>query len=196
MRPKVIFCVLLIGLVSLGIIVFISSTFHRQPGASPTKVLSPAEQSLPFERTAIKGNALSNQNHADTNIAVVTNSASPELSAKYIHDRKAEFYDLSMRADQNSLNTLLSEMKNPNKEIRKAALEAVVQFDDRSSIPRLQELAKQTTDPEEKNEILAAADYIKLPSLPEYIAERKAYKEKMGITNKSRSVFRKPPVNP
>ena len=199
MRPKVIFFVLLIGLIFMGIILFVSNLFHQPEAISQAEVVSQPEQTRSRGRIAIEKNHLPRQAESlpsgVANHAATTNSTNSELSAKYIRERKEEFYNLSMREDQNSLNILLSEMQNSNKEIRKAALESVVQFDDRTSIPRLQEIANQTDDPEEKSEILAAIDYIKLPSLSEYIAERKAYKAEMGITNKSRSVIRKPLIN-
>jgi hypothetical protein len=70
-------------------------------------------------------------------------------------------------------------MRNPDKAIRKGALEAAIQFGDRSVVPTLQDIAAQTDDPAEKAEILAAIDYINLPSLTEYLSQRNA----AGLTN-------------
>jgi hypothetical protein len=76
-----------------------------------------------------------------------------------------------MNNDVQSRDTILSELKNnPDKKIRAAALEAAIQFDDRSVVPPMQEIAAQTQDPEEKASILEAIDYINLPSLAEYMA--------------------------
>ena len=92
------------------------------------------------------------------------------------HDRDVarrihELNDLAMNNDMASRNEILSEVKNnPDKEIRAAALEAAIQFNDRSVVPPLQEIAQQTQDPEEKASILEAIDYINLPSLTEYQA--------------------------
>ena len=80
-------------------------------------------------------------------------------------ERVAELAALAMNNDTNSLNTIWSELSNPDKDIRDGALAAVVQFGDRSVTPRLRELAAQTEDPAEKVEIIKAADYLELPSL-------------------------------
>ena len=88
-----------------------------------------------------------------------------------------------MNNDQDSLNAILVEMKNPDKRIRAAALEATIQFDDRSVILKLQEIATQTADPDEKAEILKAIDYIKLPSFTEYMAQQRALKAARKQTN-------------
>ncbi len=72
---------------------------------------------------------------------------------------------LAMNDDAESLNTICSELTNPDKEIRAGALAAVVQFGDRSVVPRLRELAAQTDDLHEKIDILTAADQLDLPPL-------------------------------
>jgi hypothetical protein len=70
-----------------------------------------------------------------------------------------------MNNDSNSLNIICSELSNPDKEIRAGALEAVVQFGDRSVAPRLRELAAQTEDTDGKSNLLEAANYLELPPL-------------------------------
>jgi hypothetical protein len=79
---------------------------------------------------------------------------------------------LSMNNDSKSLETIWSELSNPNKEIRAGALEAVVQFGDRSTVLRLRELASETADPTEKASILAAADFLNLPSIADLPARQ------------------------
>ena len=78
---------------------------------------------------------------------------------------------MSWNDDTESRDAILSELKtNSDKTIRAAALEAAIQFGDRSVVPPLQAIAAQTDDPEEKQNILDAIDYINLPSLTEYLA--------------------------
>ena len=86
---------------------------------------------------------------------------------------------LAMNNDSASLETILGELRNPDRQIRKGALEATIQFEDRAAIPRLKEIAAETEDEDEKTEILAAADFLALPSLTEYLAQQQA----MGATN-------------
>jgi hypothetical protein len=80
-------------------------------------------------------------------------------------DRVAELMALAMNDDRDSLNTIRTELTNPDAEIRAGALAAVVQFGDRSVSPRLRQLAAQTDDPHEKVSILDAADQLDLPPL-------------------------------
>ena len=91
-------------------------------------------------------------------------------------------YTLEMEKDQDSLNAILAELRNPDERIRAAALEATIQFGDRSVIPKLQEIAEQTADPAEQSAIFKAIDYLKLPSFSEYLAEKRAL-EAAGQTN-------------
>ena len=90
----------------------------------------------------------------------------PETNhADYVHDRVTELMTLAMNDGSNSLNTIWSDLSNPDKEIRAGALKAVVQFGDRSVTPRLRELAAQAQDPGEKTAMLEAADFLDLPPI-------------------------------
>ena len=91
--------------------------------------------------------------------------------ADYVYERVAELTALAMNDDSASLETIWSELSNPDKEIREGALEAVVQFGDRSVVPRLRQLATQTDDPAEKGSITAAADFLELLPLTEFRRE-------------------------
>ena len=72
-----------------------------------------------------------------------------------------------MEDDQTSLNTILSELTNPDVEIRQAAVEAAVQFGSRDAIPNLETAQEQVTDPKEKAAIAEAIEFLKLPRLSE-----------------------------
>jgi hypothetical protein len=80
----------------------------------------------------------------------------------------------AMNNDDASRDAILAEMRNPDKEVRKAALEAAIQFGSRSVVPTLRDVAEETEDAGEKAAILEAIDYINLPSLTEYLAEKRA----------------------
>ena len=84
--------------------------------------------------------------------------------------------DLAMADDSDSLNTILSELTNRDPQIRKAALEACVQFGSRDAIPRLSDVVSQTDDPKEKAEIVEAIEFLKLPSATELIAQNRGVK--------------------
>jgi hypothetical protein len=91
-------------------------------------------------------------------------------------------YDIHLPSswnDTEARDIILSELDNSDREIREGALEAAIQFSDRSVIPRLREAADRTSDATEKEAILAAIDYLNLPSLTEYLEQAQT----LGLTN-------------
>lgn len=99
---------------------------------------------------------------------------------KYVEETTDRLSRLGMMNDEASREAIMAEFKNPDRRIRQEALEAIIQFGDRSVIPRLEEIAAQTTDPIEQKEIIDAIEYIKLPSLTEYLAEQERLKKQQG----------------
>ena len=120
-----------------------------------------------------------------TNAVAGTNALSEKEIAhqKEIHRVIEQFVSLQMNSDAASLATILAGMTNAEPQIRKAALNAVIQFNDRSAIPELQKIADATSDPFEKVDILKAIDYIKLPSFTEYMAYQNSLKKARQQTN-------------
>ncbi len=120
-----------------------------------------------------------------TNVVAGTNapSAAEIAHQKEIHRVIEHLVSLQMNSDAASLATLLAGMTNAEPLIRKAALNAIIQFNDRSAIPELQKIADATSDPFEKVDILKAIDYIKLPSFTEYRAYMEARKKARLQTN-------------
>jgi HEAT repeat protein len=84
--------------------------------------------------------------------------------------RIAALRDLSKKTDRASLETLLSEVKNPDQEIRQAALDAISQSGHRAAIPRLREVAAQTEDSREKQAIADVIEFMSLPTLTELLS--------------------------
>ncbi len=185
MRPKVIIGVLLLACVLIGVAALISNTLRPRPAIASPGAPAPAEASanaasakdlplLPAAPVAGKNSAA-----MTTNAAAAENPAPAADVARQI----SELNTLAMNNDAASRDAILAQMRNPDKTIRKAALEAAIQFGDRSVVPPLKEIAAQTEDSTEKADILAAIDYINLPSLTEVLAEQKAQMAAMGITN-------------
>jgi len=99
-------------------------------------------------------------------------TATPEATQEaYVAKRVVELQDLGMENDPASLDTILSELNNSDPGIRQAAVEAAVQFGSRDAIPRLMDAAAQTDDLQEKSAILAAIEFLKLPTLSEALAQ-------------------------
>ena len=88
--------------------------------------------------------------------------------------RIAALRDLSTKTDRASLETLLSEVKNQDEEIREAALDAITQSGNRAAIPGLREAAAQAGNRREKQAILDAIEFMSLPTLTEFLSERGA----------------------
>lgn len=171
MRPKIVIVILLLAAVVLGAVIFLSQSMSHTAGGDAPKTLptaqietnpAPANAREPSFATATPlvvtndlATAVVPQNNSETNHAVL------------VQERVAELMALAMNDDSNSLNTIWSELANPDKDIRAGALAAVVQFGDRSVAPRLRDLAAQTEDAAEKVEIINAADFLELPPLTE-----------------------------
>jgi hypothetical protein len=133
------------------------------------------------------------------NLAPITTNASVVVTNQTASDTNAPAADLAQQKrvraaivrlaalqandDAASLAAILAELKNPNADIRAAAVQAVVQFNDRSAIPALQQMADATSDSAEKMEILKAIDYMKLPSLAEFSAQQHALAALQSATN-------------
>jgi hypothetical protein len=75
--------------------------------------------------------------------------------------------DASMKSDSKSLQLIVGAFTNAKVEIRKAAVEAAIQFGSRDAIPFLEDAAEKTDDAREKVDILDAIDFLKLPTLSE-----------------------------
>ncbi len=188
MRPRVAITVLLGAVLLLGVAALLSNLF-RGPSEPPptenaTRPRAEAASTRPADRTAAR--PVPRSSFTGSNTAIGATPASNDLAhSEYVRRRIAELDALAMKDDAVSRDMILSELQNPDRAIRKGALEAAIQFNDRSVIPRLQEAAALTEDPAEKAEILEAIEYIKLPSLTEYLAEQKARRESMALTNPS-----------
>jgi hypothetical protein len=117
--------------------------------------------------------------------AATTNAVSEQETArrKHVHDAILHLYQIQMNSDAASLAAIMAETTNAEPQIRKAAVNAAVQFGDRAVIPELQKLADATQDPFEKVDILKAIEYMKLPSLTEYTAYRQSLKTNQPQTN-------------
>ena len=184
MRPKVVVAILLAGASLLGVIVLASKTFHPR---LTTSSADSGKASSVSSATAASGKAgglhIANSGNPPN---VPAASLQPVIVAvpaidtnavaeheKYVRQRIKELQALSWNNDTESRDAILSEVKNnPDKTIRAAALDAAIQFDDRSVVPPLQQIAAETQDPAEKQNILDAIDYINLPSLSEYLASQ------------------------
>jgi len=75
-----------------------------------------------------------------------------------------------MSDDTNSLQVILQDLNNSDPDIRKAAIEATIQYGSRDAIPSLENAAYWAETPQEKTEIAQAIEFLSLPRLDEGIA--------------------------
>ena len=166
MRLKIICVIILAGFAGLAGILFLKrSTLSQPPSpASPqNQSVHPVFFSLP---AAINNLPATNQ------IAVVQKTAAAATNADeahevYVQNQVAELQELQTRDDAQSLQAILGELTNSDRTIREAAIDATTQFGSRDAIPFLKDLAARTQVPDEKAELLDAADFLALPSLTE-----------------------------
>jgi hypothetical protein len=191
MRPKIVIGVMVIVVLAIGL-VRISRTLRSQP-SGPSADLHSAISSPPLStKPTISLTPTTAINGSGTNPPAAPDPA----HAQHVQQRIMELNILAMKSDRASRDAILGELQNPDKEIRKGALEAAIQFGDRSVVPRLKEVAAETQDPAEKAEILAAIDYINLPSLTEYLAAQRAQSSSNAPTSGRRERVRSPSPQP
>ena len=92
-----------------------------------------------------------------------------EEREKMIETETERLENLSMSDDPTSLPPILAGLTNAEKEIRQAAIEATIQFGSPDAIPALKAAAVATSDPQEKEDLLDAADFLALPSLTDFV---------------------------
>jgi len=129
---------------------------------------SPAPTALP-SRGAQRIYATAGQNSANR---TTPTGASAEEIEDQVQNRIRQLSELAVQGDAASLSEILGELTNPTPEIRRAALEAVVQSGNTDAIPALKELSEKSSDPREKKDLREAIEFLKLPSLVEVTSRR------------------------
>ncbi len=181
MRPKIVIILLLAGVAGLAVILFLKPTAKQPPIAEA--VVAPPAAPAPEPKTAhvafhrpTPPAAVNPGEPIPFTIPAATGPDAAEVQAQI--DRLAE---LQANDDDASLQAILKELTNENQLVRHAAIEASIQFGGHSAVPVLKDLAERTTDPDEKKELLDAAEFLALPTLSEARAE-KAQEKAQGTT--------------
>lgn len=160
MRPKVVIFILLSGVVAIILMAAIHGIMNKQDVQPP----APVSSSAPAELNTQPLEVVTNQGRpSTTNVVEVTTDE--ERAARKAADIDA-IQDALVDADHSpaSLMAISDRLGNPDKEVRKAALEAAVHFGDTNIIPRLNEVLQQTEDTREKAAILEAIAYLQQPT--------------------------------
>ena len=180
MRPKIIISLLLVGVIGFAVIFFLKpSAKQSQPEATPL-----AQPVVALEKTNPVASQL---------IPITTNPAAaapPRLvksgpfttgqvvgeNAEFLQAQIDRLEALEANNDNASLQAILKELTNTNRIIRHVAIESTIQFGGHTAVPILQELAARTADPNEKQELLDAAEFLALPTLTEVRAQNPGVK--------------------
>ncbi len=156
MRLKIVLPLLVLALLAAAALLL--SPFGRHSPSPPQQI----------EQTARSAEPATSSNPQPTPESA-TQPAAPaiENNQAYVEQRVAELSDLGAQDDAASLEAILLELTNRDPEIRKAALDAAIQFGSRDAIPKLAEAASQTDDVHEKTALYNAIEFLQLPSVSE-----------------------------
>jgi hypothetical protein len=154
--------------VAIGAVAILAPAIYiRFKPAAPPPAAAPVEQPVADTApTAGVPHILNRVTQAHPQEGLAAHSEKPaEMDHDtYVLKRRAELSELGMQNDPQSLKTILSEMENPEPEIRQAALTAAIDYGSKDAIPALQNELNWTTDAQEKVEIQKAIDFLQLPA--------------------------------
>jgi len=175
MRPKIVIIVVTLGLFVFGTLFALRQTTERstrnsEPQSTPSNTTQPNDTLASAKAQPVTERAAAPPG-SGTPSATNSTASAEDAHQAYVEQRTAELMDIAMTDDRANLDTILSELNNRDPEIRKAALEAAIQFGSRDAIPKMADAASQTDDPSEKAAIADAIEFLKLPSLTEIHAQ-------------------------
>src|SRR5215472_5785570 len=184
MRPKFIAVMLCLGVLCLGALMLLRQRTAVSPESQPPADSSATSQSERAQPDATPDNAGQGERAqapppstpdsvAAGREGVNSNETAEEERRAAVEARVAELENLFGQQDSASLETFFSEIRNPEPEIRRAALDGITQSGVRDMIPRLNEVAAQTDDPEQKRTIKDAIDFLQLPTLTELLRQQR-----------------------
>jgi len=171
MRPKFVVPILATAILAIGIMVFMKS--RRAASPAPVPVASVSEPPVPPPAPV-------------STPVVVKKKLTPEEQQAAVDAEKDRLYTWSMSSDPQALSNILGDLVSPQKQIRRAAIEAAKQFGDTNAIPVLKSLAaniiansatgssnagadsdlnteESAPDDQEATAMIEAADFIALP---------------------------------
>lgn len=176
MRSKVLFAIVF----GILLVVFLKTSFKKESKTGKLETTKDLQTNI----TLIESDS-ARQKAAGVDSTVITNPTAQILftQTNSVEERIIELMELGARNDPESFQKIIFGLSDADPEIREAALEATIQFGDRDAIPILKELAAKTDDPQEKVEILNAAEYLALPSFSEIRAKRRTNLNSKAISN-------------
>lgn len=181
MRPKIVFFILLVGVAGLAVIFFLKQSVNRPPSVEAL-VAPPANPSLETNIASIEVHPPVSAPATPAPLKPIkprppipfTTPAATGPDAAGVQAQIDRLTELQANDDDASLQAILKELTNTNQLVRHAAIESTIQFGGHSAVPVLKDLAEHTADPDEKKELLDAAEFLALPTLSEARAQKAA----------------------
>jgi hypothetical protein len=187
MRPKVVILTLAAALGLVGIMVVLKGVMGGHAGDAGGQ---------PPGLDASGGSP-----SAATNVQVKPDSGNKETTSELSRAAQIEKELEQIRELQNEGSddmtitpVLLAKVTHPEPEVRKAALEALVQLNDTNAVPGLEQAAESIKDPREKMAVRDAIEYLKLPGITDDASPESATRP--GFTNANKRIPRDTEFNP
>jgi hypothetical protein len=156
MRPKI---VILILVVAVGLVALAVAMKGVMGGRNTQEVKAPEPAA---EEPAAPANTNQQASVSSTNSAAILEQLRAADLAKEL-DQVRELLADGV-SSPHAAGALLGKVTHREPEVRKAALEALVQLNDTNSIPGLEQACTLIEDPHEKVALMDAIAYLKLPS--------------------------------
>jgi hypothetical protein len=158
MRPKVFLLSIAAAVVLVGALLALKSL--KQNPEAPATEPGPAVESV----TPTNNPAVAVPVGGDTNKTPEINEQLRLADVQKELERIGEL-QTDGAGSHDAMLLLLDKVRHREPEVRKAALDGLVQLNDTNAVPGLQEAAALAQDPREKVAILNAIDYLNLPSV-------------------------------
>jgi len=156
MRPKIVILILVIAAGLVAALVMLKGVTGRSSHVQVSTNAEPINQEPPAI-TAVPANP--NASNPPAMTPEEARAAQIQQDLDVVREALANgTVDPSVTED-----ILMDKVTNPEKEVRKAALEALTQLNDTNAIPRLQQAAQSLEDPHDKVAVLDAIAYLQLP---------------------------------
>lgn len=158
MRPKVVILILGIAAGLVAALVLLQGVMGgRSSNIPPVAAVGEPTNHEPPAVTTVQVNPDSSNTPAMT---------SDEARAAQVQSDLDEIREALANGTEDPSATediLMGKVTNPEKEVRKAALEALMQLNDTNAIPRLHQAVQRLEDPRDKVAVLDAIAYLQLP---------------------------------
>lgn len=160
MRAKIVIPVILFA----GVFLFYGYWFRPQP-ASSEATATPA--AMPAKALISAATVQPNQPRPAAAMSPVTTTEAdqPASEDRDVDRHIVSLEELAMNNDSESLQLILLSLTDTHAQIREAALEAVIQFNSPEAIPWLQAALPKLEISREKEQVLAAIEFLKLQPL-------------------------------